>query len=608
MVIERILYTEVSYRNRAADNLTEEERLGICCNLCGVPGHLAMDCPAIQCGKSGLTRTWTGQEIQDHWPQSTKDLIERIDIQKANGDYSEDYQFRGRTKPCGIIETQWDGSRDCCDVPPEIPLAFIEAPAGTLQWNRTYLYKVQGGTPPYTWGIQGVGLSIAGNGASAIVSVGDCFCDPGLVICQDACNRQVSLQAISAEGYWSGVYLGPAVDGQEEGPGLPQQMTVIYGTAVKFFLYQTDTYQIFQAQWGESGEVGSYGGDCDIERPVAPTEWGPEVAVYPSQDDARDLWGLGFEDYTLEMYDSTGDGYADAWAFINIPCDVDSAGIEYVDHIKYIKPDDESDIIINEWKCDTAWDELLINYDASIEEIADNSFGWVYWEGGKPPFQLAITGTGFWFDEDGTQSTIQRDAYAVAVYTTDACGMGRLTIQDACEEIITYQIRASDGKWVPTTPVNQTSCDGVAGNSTVNGGSWELDTSGYSPVFELVVENEVRYRNTFNYTGGYGAGCHESTQYQKCSAYSWWPPPPPSNMPCEGYMNTMACVFDACSLLRASECTSAYTQCWLTTVCGDHALACSTILYPVSVGGYPDGYSIGTSQYTGTLYKQTWEC
>lgn len=85
-----------------------------------------------------------------------------------------------------------------------------------------------------------------------------------------------------------------------------------------------------------------------------------------------------------------------------------------------------------------------LEYDWSVspQTIIQSSQATVAVTGGRGPFLWSITGTGFSLESSETETRSN------VVYTDDtACGSGEITVTDACEELVTGEIRCTVGGW-----------------------------------------------------------------------------------------------------------------------------------------------------------------
>ena len=113
---------------------------------------------------------WNPEEIFNEYKAQYGDLLLGYKVIAEGGP---------KEGPCGTAETEWTDALGCCLNPPAV--YWVEAP-GDLAWNKTYVYEVTGGTPPFTWEVEGNGLSVIGQGNKGRVTVNNCFCQPGKVI------------------------------------------------------------------------------------------------------------------------------------------------------------------------------------------------------------------------------------------------------------------------------------------------------------------------------------------------------------------------------------------------------------------------------------------
>lgn len=88
------------------------------------------------------------------------------------------------------------------------------------------------------------------------------------------------------------------------------------------------------------------------------------------------------------------------------------------------------------------------DYTNSADVMADNSMGAVFWTGGLGPFDVQISGTGFWLDEAHTKKTLTTNSQYVMIYTSAACGVGEITVRDYCLQVESGAVRSVKGQWV----------------------------------------------------------------------------------------------------------------------------------------------------------------
>lgn len=507
---KRIIGTQTKYINYEEDNYTPEEHYELCC---GDP-----DAKGLQCGKSGKKVAWVGKEHQEHWPQSTKDLIEKLDKEQAeynalmqpynqalsaynvaltaynkkwkdtdpddrppppnkpprpNIDIPDVYKFIPRENPCGEIWYKWTDPPNCCGLPPEIPLAFTETPLNPLAWNEQYRFCVEGGFPPYTWGSQGKGLSISGSSSCAILSISDCFCEPGQVICEDSCGYQVSFEVVSEEGYWE-------LDEDDDGSAYKGVTPTGYNS-IDGYIYQTDTVKVTQKIYLGLGGSFTYtdcigdSADCPYTPDAYPGSFCSGRETTHNGETVKSYDEYGILEYSLD----TEDWFADSCTWIGKPASRYSSGCltgtsrcgTFVGPMLYAKAK------VYKWKCGE-WDELVYDDENSAEVINDDSSAAIMWEGGKPPFRIAVTGQGFYMDYQHTTKEYLQESRVAFIYTANSCGICEITIQDACDEIVQGSIRSAEGRWEndPEFPLYGTCPEGGPWHSSL----WEFRESEYA--------------------------------------------------------------------------------------------------------------------------------
>jgi len=102
---------------------------------------------------------------------------------------------------------------------------------------------------------------------------------------------------------------------------------------------------------------------------------------------------------------------------------------------------------------DEFYTDLEINGERSADIVADNSYGDIYWIGGKYNTTVTVRGSGFWTNRERTETEIVLEGKGftpagngVRIYTDDACGTAHVTIDDDCS-VVTHALRATDGHW-----------------------------------------------------------------------------------------------------------------------------------------------------------------
>ncbi|MGD9947515.1 MAG: hypothetical protein AB7U29_03435 [Desulfobulbus sp.] len=88
------------------------------------------------------------------------------------------------------------------------------------------------------------------------------------------------------------------------------------------------------------------------------------------------------------------------------------------------------------------------DWDSSVQVMADNSAGAVYWSDSLGPYIVRVLGVGFFLDVRRTKKTMIASSPRITVYTGNACGTCDVTITDICGNSITGKVRAATGRWV----------------------------------------------------------------------------------------------------------------------------------------------------------------
>jgi hypothetical protein len=101
---------------------------------------------------------------------------------------------------------------------------------------------------------------------------------------------------------------------------------------------------------------------------------------------------------------------------------------------------------------------IVYDTENSVEVLSDNSNGYIFWQGGLPPFNIQINGSGFYLDRNHTYKTLDyvypaevtiegENYYRQKIYTEDACGPAVVSITDGCTTD-TGSLKSTDGNWV----------------------------------------------------------------------------------------------------------------------------------------------------------------
>jgi hypothetical protein len=101
-----------------------------------------------------------------------------------------------------------------------------------------------------------------------------------------------------------------------------------------------------------------------------------------------------------------------------------------------------------EYEAGTCEDELLYDTDNSVRTIASDSYGYVYWEGGVPPYSVVTDGANIFVDAAKTTN----EQYNVTgtswkLYTGEVCEWCQVTITDSCGSSVDGDIYPTEGHW-----------------------------------------------------------------------------------------------------------------------------------------------------------------
>ena len=122
----------------------------------------------------------------------------------------------------------------------------------------------------------------------------------------------------------------------------------------------------------------------------------------------------------------------------------------------------------------------------TADTILPGSHETIYTSGGCPPFSWTVSGSGFSFASDETDTE-----YNQLDTSASACGPGGITVNDACGNVVTGTIRCTAGSWSPGTVYNECYEDalhqcpngaaigcGWLGAGTCTAGSYVYSTNG----------------------------------------------------------------------------------------------------------------------------------
>jgi len=103
---------------------------------------------------------------------------------------------------------------------------------------------------------------------------------------------------------------------------------------------------------------------------------------------------------------------------------------------------------VNEKSCcdDPTYIDLKYDKENSIEVLADNTSGFIFWTGGAESVTVKINGQGFWLDVTYTQKEAKYTGHGAKIFTSDACGVCFIKIKDNCSNTEST-IKSINGHW-----------------------------------------------------------------------------------------------------------------------------------------------------------------
>ena len=101
--------------------------------------------------------------------------------------------------------------------------------------------------------------------------------------------------------------------------------------------------------------------------------------------------------------------------------------------------------------CNPNW-TIVWNPD-NPQQVIRNGSVTLQFKGGTRPYDLAVSGTDFWFDDNHRITSIAgNDTGTITVYAgSNACGSATLTINDGCNVQSTGYVRSNSGTWIRKT-------------------------------------------------------------------------------------------------------------------------------------------------------------
>lgn len=169
--------------------------------------------------------------------------------------------------------------------------------------------------------------------------------------------------------------------------------------------------------------------------------------------------------------------------------------------------------------------ELSWDWENSDMELSPSSSGTVRVTGGQSPYTWTVSGSGFYLDEEATQTTIITDNPAITIYTNAACGPCDVTITDGCGTTVENSVRSSDGEWVQISDSTQVSglmaiphTDMSTVYTCADGNNvWCITYSSSGPTYKGTGENgryrviNSRYHKYYGSSGSY-ASCADCSE------------------------------------------------------------------------------------------------
>jgi len=390
------------------DEWTEAEQEEDCCQL--VPDHD----PCVEVGKTEPWNGWTEEEKQElGWypkPGQTtpEELLANAEQTYGKGNVHLKIRETG-PRPCGEKITRWRGSLSCCTSPTEL-VKF--SGATTAAPDDTETYKVLGGTgePPITWHTIGAGVTVAKTDAtSARANFDNCFCKPVVIYAQDTCLSVAPWVVSRSDGSWASID-----DESLSSPfGWYQDGTTgtFYITGFNDDNTKVSTQHYWQAEYGGTKEVV-----CGTTMPGI-----NENPIVTPADGSQ-----AFEKCeSANIWVRLREGFSNVW------------------EVRYAIDSQST----SEYTPGTCEDELLYDSTNSVKTIADDSTGWILWEGGIGPFDVQVGGQGIWVDSAKTSIITTTTSRQQQVWTGDACGELQVTVTDSCGSSVYGRIHSTSGSW-----------------------------------------------------------------------------------------------------------------------------------------------------------------
>jgi hypothetical protein len=104
--------------------------------------------------------------------------------------------------------------------------------------------------------------------------------------------------------------------------------------------------------------------------------------------------------------------------------------------------------LVSNANCCDLVDPPVWNDQVSAQVLSDNSQGTVMWSHSLGPYKVRVAGTGFWLDRLRSVKTLYTAVPWAEVYTSVACGICEVFVEDACGNSVSGVVRSTNGQWV----------------------------------------------------------------------------------------------------------------------------------------------------------------
>ena len=144
-------------------------------------------------------------------------------------------------------------------------------------------------------------------------------------------------------------------------------------------------------------------------------------------------------------------------------------------------PDNICGDLLVEWDvrktpCCDGVPEMSINPDVAPEVMADNSEAYLQILGGMGPYTVSTESTGLYIGKIGDKR-LQTMSTLIRLRSTNICGAVSVTIADACGQVATHIMRATNGQWI-TDPNPPSRCAGPPWSEVVYEGFYHSAVAG----------------------------------------------------------------------------------------------------------------------------------